>query len=350
MSARREQTFASTARALAAAAEAGRATGKIDVAALAKTHGLDVDSLTAWFDYLGIGPTAAIKLDYLANKVTKGSNYDFIQGWNTHELPQLLANSSNQHVRVPGNMNPHSVCVHPSPTLFAAVGWRSPIAAAVEISGKVTHAHPECGNGVEWRLELRRGATRQRLAEGIAHGGRIGVIPQMGALAVQPGDLVSLLVGPRDGNHSCDLTNLELNLKTTGPQFARVEPRPGRVAKRAGRQSARGSLRQRGRLALLQRTGERWRGGRGDSFGIAARPLAGGRNAGRKATAGERRAEPAQKRAAGRRGGKEPGRRAVSPVVVAGRSALYAGVAPRGGRASATRGGTLPRVRKQNMA
>jgi Protein of unknown function (DUF1592)/Protein of unknown function (DUF1588)/Protein of unknown function (DUF1587)/Protein of unknown function (DUF1585)/Protein of unknown function (DUF1595)/Planctomycete cytochrome C len=217
MSARREQTFASTARALAAAAEARRATGTIDVAALAKTHNLDVDSLTAWFDYLGIGPSAAIKLDYLSSKVTNGSNFDFIQGWNTNDLPQLLANSSNQHVRVPGNMHPHSVCVHPSPTLFAAVGWRSPIAAAVEISGKVTHSHPECGNGVEWRLELRRGATRQRLAEGIAHGGRIGVIPPGHAVAVQPGDLVSLLVGPRDGNHACDLTDLELNLKTTGP-------------------------------------------------------------------------------------------------------------------------------------
>ncbi len=31
-------------------------------------------------------------------------------------------------------------------------------------------------------------------------------------LAVQPGDIVSLLVGPRDGNHACDLTDLELVL------------------------------------------------------------------------------------------------------------------------------------------
>ncbi len=150
--------------------------------------------------------------------MTKASTYDFIQGWSTNDLPQLLANSSGQHVRVPGNMNPHSVCVHPSPTLFAAVGWRSPIAGTIEITGKVTHAHPECGNGVEWRLELRRGATRQRLAEGLAQGGRVGLINRSEGLAVQPGDLVSLLVGPRDGNHSCDLTNLELSLKTTGPQ------------------------------------------------------------------------------------------------------------------------------------
>jgi Protein of unknown function (DUF1592)/Protein of unknown function (DUF1588)/Protein of unknown function (DUF1587)/Protein of unknown function (DUF1585)/Protein of unknown function (DUF1595)/Planctomycete cytochrome C len=216
MSARRERTFASTAQALAAASEAGRTTGTVDVVALAKAHQLDVDSLTAWFDYLGIGPSAAIQLDYLATQVSKGSNFDFIQGWNTHDLPQLLANSSNQHVRVPGNMGPHSVCVHPSPTLFAAAGWRSPISGSIEITGKVAHAHPECGNGVEWRLELRRGATRQRLAEGFAQGGQIGDIRPITGIAVQPGDLVSLMVGPRDGNHSCDLTNIELDLKTTG--------------------------------------------------------------------------------------------------------------------------------------
>ncbi len=217
MSARRERTFSSTSKALAAAADANRATGDVDLAALARAQGIDVDSLTAWFDYLGIGSSAAIKLDYLASKVLKGSNYDFIQGWSTNELPQLLANSSSQHVRVPGNMKPHSVCVHPSPTLCAAVGWRSPVAGTIEITGKVTHAHPECGNGVEWRLELRRGATRQRLAEGIAQGGKVGVFHQASGLAVQRGDLVSLLIGPRDGNHSCDLTDVALSLKTSGP-------------------------------------------------------------------------------------------------------------------------------------
>ena len=44
MTARRKRTFASTAKALAAAAEAGRATQNVDLAALAKTHAVDVDS------------------------------------------------------------------------------------------------------------------------------------------------------------------------------------------------------------------------------------------------------------------------------------------------------------------
>ena len=215
MTARRNRTFAATAQALAAAAEMSGAKTDVDLAALARAHAIDVDSLTAWLDYLGIGSSNTIKLDYFTDHLPKGT-YDFVQGWGKGETPLLMANSSGQHVRVPGNMKPHGVCVHPSPTLCAAVGWKSPIAGTVEIKGKVTHAHPECGNGVEWRLELRRGATRQRLAEGTAQGGTPRSFGPIKGLAVQPGDLVSLLVGPRDGNHSCDLTNLELVLKSSG--------------------------------------------------------------------------------------------------------------------------------------
>jgi hypothetical protein len=216
MMARRERTFASTAKALAAATEAGRAQREIDVAALAKSHKIDVDSLTAWLDYLGIGSGATLKLDHFTKKLTNASNYAFINGWGTNETPLLLANSSDKSVRVPGNMKPHAVCVHPSPTLCAAVGWSSPITGVVRIRGKVTHAHPECGNGIAWRLELRRGATRQRLAEGTAQGGGAVTVGPIEALAVQPGDLVSVLVDPRNGDHACDLTDLELVLKTAG--------------------------------------------------------------------------------------------------------------------------------------
>ena len=36
-------------------------------------------------------------------------------------------------------------------------------------------------------------------------------------VSVKPGDLVSLVIGPRDGNHSCDLTAIDLTL-TAGDQ------------------------------------------------------------------------------------------------------------------------------------
>src|SRR5262249_57036284 len=121
------------------------------------------------------------------------ANYDFVQGWGTSETPLLLANSSDKHVRVPGNIKPHGVCVHPSPTLQAAVGWSSPITGIVRVEGKVTHAHPECGNGVTWSLEVRRGTIRQRLAAGIAQGSKSTPFA-IEKLAIRKGDLVSLLI------------------------------------------------------------------------------------------------------------------------------------------------------------
>src|SRR3990172_7149735 len=110
-------------------------------------------------------------------------------------------------------MKPHGVVVHPSPKLQAAVGWKSPLSGVVRVEATVTHAHPECGNGVAWSLELRRGSTRQRLATGTAQGGKAMKVGPVERLAVQPGDYVSLLIGPRDGNHACDLTDVEFVFK-----------------------------------------------------------------------------------------------------------------------------------------
>ena len=127
----------------------------------------------------------------------------------------LLANSSNEQVRVPGNMKPRGVAVHPSPTQNVAVGWRSPEAATLRVEGQVARAHPECGNGVTWSLQLRRGSTRQYLAQGEARSAAPVTIGPFDRVRVQPGDLISVLVGPREGNHSCDLTAVDLRLTAT---------------------------------------------------------------------------------------------------------------------------------------
>ncbi|HUQ72922.1 MAG TPA: DUF1592 domain-containing protein, partial [Planctomycetaceae bacterium] len=217
LTAQRARMLARTATYLQAASEAAAAQGTVDPTDLAQRHGLDAAGLRAWLDYLGIGSGGAVELTgHFTTQLKNASGYDFIQGWGSHDTPLLLANSSDQHVRVPGNMRPHSVAVHPSPTLRAAVGWHSPVAATLRLEGAVTHAHPECGNGVTWALELRRGATRRRLATGIAHGAQPVKFGPLENIGVQPGDLVSLLIGPRDGNHSCDLTTVELKLTSGG--------------------------------------------------------------------------------------------------------------------------------------
>ncbi len=54
----------------------------------------------------------------------------------------VAANSSDQHVRIPGNMKPHGVAVHPSPTLHVVAGWRSPVAASD------AHRRPRCSTPI----------------------------------------------------------------------------------------------------------------------------------------------------------------------------------------------------------
>jgi hypothetical protein len=210
----RERLFASTARCLAAIAEVSAKQEKFDTAELARRHNVDTETLSAWLDYLGIGKAASPKLDYFTSRISQAANYDFVKGWGKAETPHLVANSSDQHVRIPGNMKPHGVCVHPSPTLQAAVGWKSPIAGAIRIEGKVTPAHPECGMGVTWRLEVRRGTLKRLLAAGTAQGNKSVALGPIDKLTIQKGDLISLLIGPRNGSHACGLTDLELVLTT----------------------------------------------------------------------------------------------------------------------------------------
>lgn len=213
---RRGQALATTAKCLAAAAEASAAQGKAVVPELAKKHGVDADLLGAWLDYLGIGTGGPVRIEnHFVGKMTNVSGYAFVNGWGSGETPLMVANASGEHVRIPGNMKPHGVAVHPSPTLQTAVAWRSPITAPVRIEAKVQHAHPECGDGVSWTLELRRGATRQRLRTGISHGAQVIVVEPIKKLDIQTEDVIALLIGPRS-NHGCDLTAVDLTVTVEG--------------------------------------------------------------------------------------------------------------------------------------
>lgn len=214
---KRERLFADTAEYLEASAKVEGTQGRVNIDDLASGRGLDPEALRAWLDYLGIVPAEALTLTgHFTEKLIRGGGHDFINGWGRNEIPQLLTNASDQHVRIPGNMKPHGVAVHPSPTLRAAVGWLSPVTATVRAEASVVHAHPECGNGVAWSLELRRGSTRRRLAAGIAQGSKQGKVGPIEGLGIQSGDLLALSIGSRDGNHSCDLTAIDLRLVEAG--------------------------------------------------------------------------------------------------------------------------------------
>ena len=193
---RRARIIANTEKSLNAIAS-----GKDDV---------DADLLAAWREYLGYGTT---KLEPLLTKQLKSTpDYNFIRGWQGEQALGVMANSSDATVRVPGVMKAHSVATHPSPTRASVIAWRSPAAATLRISGNVADAHPECGNGITWALEVRRGHTREVLASGVSKGATVLPMGPFENVRVEPGQVVALVIGPRDGNHSCDLTAVNLTL------------------------------------------------------------------------------------------------------------------------------------------
>ncbi len=218
LSVRREGMFRDTAKYLSATDEAAGAQGKVDVAELARKHGIEAGVLRAWLDYFGIGEKSAVQVTgHLTNALSSVAGYDFVKGWGSAEAPNVLANSSEQSVRIPGIVKPRSLVIHPSAKLQAVVGWRSPVTATIRAEARVLRAHPDCGNGVTWSLELRRGMTRQQLATGNLLLGTGGVqVGPVEDLSIHSGDLVSLRIGSREGNASCDLTEIEFRLVSSG--------------------------------------------------------------------------------------------------------------------------------------
>jgi hypothetical protein len=213
---RRSEAFAATAKYLAAVDEAIAAKGQADIPKLAAKHGLRAEELAGWLAVLGVGSGGPVNVTgHLTNKLTNGGGHDFITGWGSNDTPSVMANSSDKLVRIPGDARGHGVVVHPSPTRNVAVGWQSPVTGEAKVTAKVQHAHTACGNGVTWAVEVRRGATRERLAGGVAHGGKVGDV-SADKVTVTKGDLISVVVGPRDGNHACDLTAVDLTVSIDG--------------------------------------------------------------------------------------------------------------------------------------
>jgi hypothetical protein len=210
---RRETHSASVMKCLAAADEIERSTERIDIANVAQKHGVKPDILAGWLDYLGIESSGELKLgQLLTQKTEKAPDDNFIRGWTGENSLSVLANSSDATSHVVGTMKGHSIATHPSPKLASVIAWRSPVSGTLRISGSVQDANLGGGNGVTWAMELHRGKTRNVLASGVSEGEKIIDIGRHENIRVLPGDAIAVVIGPRDGDHSCDLTVIELVL------------------------------------------------------------------------------------------------------------------------------------------
>ncbi|MBI2806482.1 MAG: DUF1592 domain-containing protein [Planctomycetes bacterium] len=212
--------FADAAKYLAAAARLARDKNQ-SAEEVAKKDKLDAALLTRWVKVLALRPAPkdaveipAVALTLLDQKTPKNAGKPAINGWRKGgtELPILVTNSSDTLEKIPGTLPPHKVAVHPTPQEFVAVAWKSPVSSKVYVAVRIKHAHPNCGNGVAWWLEHRRVGKATILAEGALDLGGEAKVPAR-LFDVEKGDQVVLAIDARNGDHSCDLT--EINLTVT---------------------------------------------------------------------------------------------------------------------------------------
>ena len=168
-----------------------------------------------FFAYLGIGGESAPQIEgYLSGEIRRAGGNEAINGWGIPGVRDLslTANGSDQILRIPGEAPPHSILVHPRPERWVAASWQSPVTEEVDISMVVHHRHPTCGNGVEWRLEHQSRNQRRILRNGVTGlGGRAEPQPVKG-FSVRKGDFLSLVVSAHKNDHSCDLSEINLQI------------------------------------------------------------------------------------------------------------------------------------------
>ena len=168
-------------------------------------------------------PDAPPPKELLTTKVNSIPSVPLVRGWSTGEIPWFGANPTSEpgrkdDLRIPARC----VAMHPLPDRDVAVGWRSPLEGHVSVRANVAMGDARGGNGIEWAIVADSSTRRVVLAHGaIGAGGSQGIPDNAAArksleAAVETGDMVSLVVAAKEGNHICDTTIIELVITESG--------------------------------------------------------------------------------------------------------------------------------------
>jgi hypothetical protein len=144
-------------------------------------------------------------------------------GWGSNDTPWFGGNPTAAEVSVSGITIPaRTLAMHPGSQADVAVGWRSQVKGTVAVRARVEHAQ-HGSNGIQWQIVHATNAETKTLACGATDGWGQRKIPsaaeakELGAVAVEPGDMISLVVGRR-GTHQCASTLIELVISEVGGQ------------------------------------------------------------------------------------------------------------------------------------
>ena len=176
--------------------------------------------LQRWVDYLGFGDVKL--LSRITHDALDKPGLTTLHNANDADTPSGVINATDKVIAfVTITMPPHTLAIHPSPTGGVAAGWVSPITGTVEITGRVADADPNCGDGIDWQLEVQGEHGKRLLCSGaIPNGGAQAFSDGNGAsnllaVKISEGEMLSLVVGPK-AEYSCDTTVVELELTERG--------------------------------------------------------------------------------------------------------------------------------------
>lgn len=160
-------------------------------------------------------PDLRVPKTLLASRMDAIAGSTELKGWGSESTPWFGGNPGDTPVSVQSILLPaRRVAMHPGVAMNVAVGWSSPIHGRVNIRTGVVRGQTG-GNGIEWWIARETKARREHLAHGITEGGSAQPAPadvqaqSVEGLDVEPGDLISLVVGPK-GEHVCDTTVVDL--------------------------------------------------------------------------------------------------------------------------------------------
>ena len=169
-----------------------------------------------WVNYLGFADSKPLsRLD--RNVAGKEGLYALHNAANA-DTPNAVVNTTAQTISFSTiTMPARSVAVHPSPKAGVAAAWKSPITGMIDIKGRVADADPNCGDGIEWKIEAQGDHGTVEIASGAIPNGGAQAFSEgkratnLLSLPVNIGDVLRLVVLPK-GDYSCDTTVIEWEL------------------------------------------------------------------------------------------------------------------------------------------
>ncbi len=217
------------AKYLAAAAELAH-DRKLSAEDLAKKHGLDAAFLKRWIEVLAVDPFrrrcdprsrqegagrrpgSAGRED--CRRTTRGRR-STAGGGRAATCRSWSRTLRTQTENIPGKVPPHQVAVHPTPKEFVAVAWKSPVAGRRprRRQGRPRSSGLRQRRGVVARTPPGRPGVRPRRRR--ARSWRGGEGAGHDRSKVEKGDRLVLAVDARNGDHSCDLTEIALTITET---------------------------------------------------------------------------------------------------------------------------------------